>query len=231
LAVPHSPFQQRLQFDISAKYKELFNQYRQYSMLPEVRYMENLQLIDFFQNRTKGDLVECGTWRGGMACGMMDIAGPPRHYHFFDSFQGLPPARKVDGEAAIAYQRDTSSPRYFDNCRAEEEAFRRLILARGVPASQIHIYPGWFQDTLNSFPPDRTIGILRLDCDWYDSVMQCLNALYKRVESGAVIIVDDYDDWDGCARAVHDFLHACSDPLRVYRTAGSMVTYLVKGLA
>jgi O-methyltransferase len=226
--MPQSPFQQIVKLDAAPGFKELFERNRPYTMLPERIYVENLELIDFFRSRLGGDLVECGTWKGGMAFGMMSVAGPDRHYHFFDSFQGLPPASEVDGESALAYQRNTASPRYYDNCRADEEEFRARALEQGVPAAHIHVYPGWFQDTLPYFPADRSIAVLRLDCDWHDSMIQCLEALYPRIERGGIVIIDDYDVWDGCSRAVHEFMQRCEEPLRVYRTVESMVAYLVK---
>ena len=32
---------------------------------------------------------------------MIEIAGPDRRYYFFDSFEGLPPAKEIDGTKAI----------------------------------------------------------------------------------------------------------------------------------
>ena len=49
---------------------------------------------------------------------------PGRDYVLFDSFEGLPPAAEIDGENAIAWQADTTSPEYFDNCTAGEEVAR-----------------------------------------------------------------------------------------------------------
>jgi hypothetical protein len=59
---------------------------------------------------SKGAVVECGTWKGGMSAALVEIGGPNRDYYFFDSFEGLPPAKEIDGEGAIAYQADTTSP-------------------------------------------------------------------------------------------------------------------------
>jgi hypothetical protein len=58
-----------------------------------------------------GAVSECGCWRGGMAATLVELGGADRDYYFFDSFEGLPPARlEVDGAAAVKYQADTSSP-------------------------------------------------------------------------------------------------------------------------
>ena len=47
---------------------------------------------------------------------------------------------------------------------------------------------------------------MRLDADRYESTLTCLKHLYPHVAPGGVVIIDDYKEWDGCARAVHEFL-------------------------
>ena len=48
--------------------------------------------------------------------------------------------------------------------------------------------------------------MLRLDGDWYESTRVCLENLYPHVAPGGIVIVDDYYNWDGCARAVNEFV-------------------------
>ena len=47
--------------------------------------------------------------------------------------------------------------------------------------------------------------MLRLDGDLYESTMDALNALYDKVAPGGFIIVDDYNDFEPCRRAVSEF--------------------------
>jgi O-methyltransferase len=46
------------------------------------------------------------------------------------------------------------------------------------------------------------------------------------VDSG-LIIIDDYYAWDGCARAVHDYLSEIKSPSRL-RQWNNGVAYLIK---
>ena len=115
-------------------------------------YLANLDLV---RSRCRSPhldgcvVVECGTWRGGMSAGLIEVLGRNRHYHFFDSFEGLPPAKEIDGADAIRWQSDTDAPRYFDNCTASEGEFRATIKLTGIEGTNVHVYPGPFSETLS----------------------------------------------------------------------------------
>jgi Macrocin-O-methyltransferase (TylF) len=72
----------------------------------------------------------------------------------------------------------------------------------------------------------RSIAVLRLDGDWYDSTMLCLEHLFPLVVPGGLMLIDDYYTWDGCARAVHDYLSREQAAGRIEKTSGG-VTYIV----
>ena len=74
----------------------------------------------------------------------------------------------------------------------------------GVP--NYKLVKGWFENTLPEFDPPAPIAVLRLDGDWYDSTMVALESLFKHLSPDGIVILDDYYAWDGCSRAVHDFL-------------------------
>jgi O-methyltransferase len=65
---------------------------------------------------------------------------------------------------------------------------------------------GWFESTLPAFVPPCPIAVLRLDGDWYESTMTALESLFKHLSRDGIVILDDYYAWEGCSRAVHDFL-------------------------
>lgn len=175
--------------------------------------MANLAIAERVRD-VPGCVVECGVWRGGMIAGLADVLGPDRTYFLFDSFEGLPPARAIDGPAALAWQANTEGPWYFDNCRAEaavaEQAMRRSA------AKEFHLVKGWFDQTVPAFEPPAPIALLRLDADWYDSMIICLRSLHRFLAEQGVILIDDYHVWDGCTRAVHQFLAECERPYRVH---------------
>jgi hypothetical protein len=93
-------------------------------------------------------------------------------------------------------------------------------------AKRFELIEGWFKETLAGFTPEEPIAVLRLDGDWYDSTMQCLTALYPHVVPGGLIIIDDYFAWDGCSRAVHDYLSQIGALERIEGSHG--LCFLVK---
>lgn len=161
-------------------------------------------LIAGSNRHVAGCVVECGVWRGGMSAGMAEVLGSEREYFLFDSFEGLPAPTVEDGPAAEAWQKDTDGPFYYDNCTASLESAQQAMTMSGVP--KYKVIKGWFNQTVTGFVPPAPIAVLRLDGDWYDSTLVVLEALYQHLARDGIIIVDDYYAWDGCSRAVHDFL-------------------------
>jgi O-methyltransferase len=185
------------------QFEQIYEQFRNFTMIPRTTYLENLQLIDQVR-AVQGCVVECGVWRGGMIAGIAKVLGPDRSYFLFDSFEGLPPAKEVDGESALTWQRNTLASDYYDNCRAPPEFAEQAMAKSG--AKHFRLIKGWFDQTLPKSLPSEPIAILRLDADWYDSTMVCLRTTFDRITPGGLIILDDYYTWDGCSRALHDFL-------------------------
>lgn len=203
--------------------REIYYKFHEFTMIPAALYVENLRLGERVAG-LPGCVVECGVWRGGMSAGLATILGPERNYFLFDSFAGLPDAKKIDGEAALRWQSDTKSPGYHDNCTALEEfAHRAMKLAS---ARSYTLVKGWFNETVPSFTPPEPIALLRLDGDWYESTIVCLESLFDRVAPGGIIVLDDYHMWDGCSRALHDFLSRTGSVERVREHDG--ICYLEK---
>ena len=64
---------------------------------------------------------------------------------------------------------------------------------------------GKFKDKLINF--NKKINILHIDCDLYDSYLECLNNLYKNLVGGGVVIFDEYysHKYPGARLAVNEF--------------------------
>lgn len=186
-------------------------------------YCINLILCKKYSN-ISGAIIECGTWKGGMMGGIASILGNEREYYLYDSFQGLPPVKEIDGESALIWQTNVSSPLYYDNCTASIEfATEAMKISK---AKNVKIIKGWFNETLPNSTFNEGIAILRMDADWYDSTFQILTNLFHQVNSGGLIIIDDYYTWDGCSKAIHDFLSLHKREERIFSYKN--VCYIIK---
>jgi len=220
----YSTFRSAVRHELrSRRYRGMHRRLSEFTMTTADAYVDNMMLVEHVKD-VPGCVVECGVWRGGMTAGMAMVLGSHRDYFLFDSFEGLPPAKEIDGEAALKWQSDKNSPQYYDNCRAEEDYARRAMELSG--ASSFKLIKGWFNETLPGFKPPGPIALLRIDADWYESTMTCFEALYDSVVVGGMILLDDYHTWDGCSRAVHEFLSRRSAVERI-RNQGE-VGYLRK---
>jgi O-methyltransferase len=206
------------------RHKAISSKFRPFTMVPEVLYIDNLELAALIRH-IPGDVVECGVWRGGMIAGIAELLGSSRKYWLFDSFEGLPAAQEIDGPAAIQYQNDPHGKWYFNNCTAEETYARQAMQL--ADRHNVEFVKGWFNDTV-SRADVRKIALLRLDGDWYESTITCLEALYPKMSEGGIVIIDDYHTWDGCAKAVHDFLSRRSIADRI-RQSHNGIAYIIKG--
>lgn len=191
--------------------------FRKYTMIPASAYVSNLVLANKAA-AVPGAIVECGTWRGGMIAGMAKILGKHREYRLYDSFEGLPPVEPIDGSAARNWQADIDGAGYHDNCTASPaDALEAMKLSA---ATNVSIVKGWFEKTLPAAAFPKGIAILRMDADWYTPTMQILHSLFPAVNIGGLILIDDYYTWEGCSKAVHDYLSAHKRPETIRNQAG-----------
>jgi O-methyltransferase len=211
------PFMQAIS---DMRFRCLYRKFRPFTMVPPESYIDNMRLAERVRKaKLQGCVLECGVWRGGMIAGLATLLGSERDYFLFDSFEGLPSAKQVDGESALRWQASTDAPGYFDNCCAPPEFASKAMKIAG--ARSFSLVKGWFNETVPNFKPPSPIALLRLDGDWYESTIVCLVHLFDEVAPGGIVILDDYYTWDGCSRALHDFLSKRSAVERV-RSLGNV---------
>ena len=169
--------------------------------------LENIErlLLDAIDAQVPGDFVECGVWRGGsslFARGVLRALNVrDRTVHLVDSFEGLP-------KASQPKDRDVWSTMDYLKVPLEEvqEPFRQL----GLLDDGVAFHKGFFQ---HSLPPlrkqllaeKRSIAVLRMDGDMFESTMDILYNLYDLVPVGGCIIIDDFSIAEA-REAVAEFL-------------------------
>ena len=201
----------------------LYNKYKHHTMLGRREYVANLALTASVT--AAGCVIECGVWKGGSSAGMAEVLGPDREYFLFDSFQGHVDPQPIDGPAAFAWQADKDGPWYFNNAKVGPEEADAAMKKSG--AKKYRLIKGWFEDTVPTFTPPSPVAVLRIDCDWYAGTMTCLRALFPYVAENGILIADGYPDWDGYARAIHEYLAGYEGVARIKQFNG--LYYVVKG--
>ncbi len=208
------------------KYTQLYEKYQNYTMVSKKAFINNLKLVaEKLPPSPSGDIVECGVWRGGMIAAISEVIGSHRSYYLYDSFEGLPDAQDIDGLAAKQWQKNTNSKYYHDNCRAEQAYAEKAMQLAHAP--HCFFKKGWFEQTIPQAQFSDGISLLRLDADWYDSTMICLKYLYPQIVNKGLIIIDDYYTWEGCAKAVHDYLSTQASTSRVHQFHDT-IAYIIK---
>jgi O-methyltransferase len=184
------------------------HQLRNYTELAHTMIgMKRLDNIEYcietvLEENVAGDMIETGVWRGGASIFMRGVLAAyginDRAVWVADSFQGVPPpTHPQDANFDI-------SANAYPFMVVSQEAVAELFERYGLLDDQVRFLAGWFKDTL-PIAPIRTLAILRLDGDLYESTMDALNPLYSKVAKGGFIIVDDYYSCPTCERAIDDF--------------------------
>jgi O-methyltransferase len=130
-----------------------------------------------------GDLVELGCHSGQSSVLISKIM---QHYNYgkklyvYDSFEGLPPLKAVDG--SVYHQGELNTT---------EDVLRCNFKQYNLPLPEIR--RGWFNETLPNELPEK-ISFAYLDGDLYDSILISLEYVYPRLTKGAICLIDDYGD-------------------------------------
>jgi hypothetical protein len=186
---------------------------RMYALWQAVRYVHRAGI--------PGDYVECGVWRGGSsmlaALSFAEAGDSTRKLWLYDTYAGMSEPtdrdRAFDADEPVSEdweERKASADPTLAYASLEE--VRRNMLAVGVDADRVEFVVGKVEDTLPARAP-ASIGLLRLDTDWYESTRHELEHLYPRLSPGGVLIVDDYGHWAGAREAVDEYFADGEAPL------------------
>jgi O-methyltransferase len=203
-----------------------------YTMVGFERLMNAYEVVQMAEGkRLPGAIVECGVYKGGSSAVMTMAASPSRHVWLFDSFEGLPEPTEQDGAAAVEYagHRAGGALEPIGQCVGPLDVVKELFFEKlQIDPARVHIRQGWFQQTLPSAREEiGPIAVLRLDGDWYDSTRVCLENLYDLVIAGGFVVIDDYGYWEGCRRAVDEFLAARNLNVDLIRVDDTCVWFVV----
>lgn len=186
--------------------EEIYEICSKYSMISRERFVCNINSVKYIEEKNiPGCIVEIGVWKGGSILSMMMAnklySNNIREFHLYDTFEGMTPCLDVDKDLNNVSAKELVDTNPFFRCIGHLSEVQDNI------RRHIDIVPQYHKGDIlkNTFIP-KEIAILRLDTDWYESTKHELDTFYDSVVSGGVIIIDDYGHWQGCKKAVDEFL-------------------------
>ena len=162
--------------------------------------------------RLEGDVAEVGVYKGGSAKLLANVFNN-KTVHLFDTFSGHPSiVKKIDGKRQwIGKYNDVS----FQEVKKYLSNNKNVVLYKGV-----------FSKTAE-YIKNKIFCFVHVDCDIYQSVMDCCNFFYPRLVPNGVMLFDDYtsSSCPGANKAVKEFIQDKFENLTSY----GHKRYLTKG--
>jgi asparagine synthase (glutamine-hydrolysing) len=185
----------------------------------KLTYLEEDALFDLYEavrtidkKEQPGLLIEAGCAFGGSAIVMSTAKSKSRSLYVYDVFGMIPPPSDEDGDdVAERYQVIKSGQSdgidgdlYYGYHENLYEKVEENFSSHGVAIfdNNVNLVKGLFQDTMTINEP---IALAHIDGDWYESVMTCLQRIEPNLVKNGILIIDDYNAWSGCRKAVDDF--------------------------
>ena len=174
-----------------------------HSMIGNRRLANLRNVLEFvIAKEIPGDFIETGAWRGGaciMARAVFRAYGvTDRQVWVADSFCGLPaPNPKFTADANDKHHT-------YAELAVSLEEVKSNFAKYDLLDDQVVFLKGWFSETLPQ-ASIKSVAVLRLDGDMYESTMDGLVHLYDKVRPGGFIIVDDFGAVAACRQAVLEF--------------------------
>jgi len=114
-----------------------------------------------------------------------------RTVHGFDSFEGLP-------DDGIIPRSNAGNAKWYAG---------KMHMKGAIPTvpQNVKLYKGWFHQTLPKFFEDKRepISYMHVDCDIYSSAKTVLECAAGALQSGSVIVFDDYLNYVGWQNNEH----------------------------
>ncbi len=198
---------------VEREFAELYQRCQPFTMCDLLKCHNLYKAVCYItQAGIEGALVECGVWRGGCSMIMAMTASlrsaSDREIHLYDTFAGMTEPTEADvkftGESAEPTWHEKQNGDHNEWCYASLEEVQSNMASTGYPSERVRYIQGPVEQTIPELLPDR-IALLRLDTDFYESTWHELEHLYPRLAPGGVLILDDYNYWQGQRSAAIEY--------------------------
>lgn len=202
-------------------------------------YIEENALIELYlafkhmdKFNKKGIFIETGCALGGSALTISFAKTKMRPFYVYDVFGMIPSPSDNDGNDVVERYEVIKSGLsegikgdmyygYIDNLKDKViNTFKNF--GYSIENNNIHLIKGLYEETLIVNQP---VVAAHIDCDWYDSVLVCLKRIEPKLIRSGILVIDDYNHWSGCKKAVDDYF---SDKMDKYDFIMKSRLYIVK---
>jgi hypothetical protein len=170
-------------------------------------------ILSIEERKVEGIMMEMGCALGGSAILISSNKQQQRSFKIYDVFGMIPsPGEKDDQDIHERYETITEGKAkglgddaYYGYTNDLLDKVKSTFVEMGVAPDDhnVSFVQGLYENTLNGF--NEPVSFAHIDCDWYDSVMVCLENIVPHLSKGGVLVIDDYYVWSGCTKAVDDF--------------------------
>ncbi len=183
----------------------------------------------------EGNVFECGVGTGIGLCtwaALVESVNSKRQIVGLDSFQGFSKFSESDG----AHVNEKEYTRNYAKYTIEYVKYH--LQTYGISnenINRIKFIKGYVPTVFDEHPIEQKISILNLDFDLYEPVKYAFHKLYPWVETGGVIMFDEYDKerdlikWPGSKKAVDEAMQILGlDISKIRKDRKSGYSYLIK---
>jgi len=161
-----------------------------------------LQIERLKEAGIQGAFAELGVYQGETAR-FIHHMDPSRDVHLFDTFEGF--------AAEDLAQESSDDKKYTTDNFSDTSVEEVKTYIEGNDHVKFH--PGLFPDSAKSLE-EKTFAFVSLDADLYAPTKAGLEYFYPRMSAGGVIIIHDYNHtWDGCRKAVDEFVQTIPEAM------------------
>ncbi len=196
--------------DIQLDERKIINEVSNFTLTSPERIVSLIRAVKHIEkNKIEGDVVECGVWKGGSIMAILkvlkDLNSFDRDIYLYDTFEGMSEPTEIDK----SFKGESATSAYLTNnefCLSPLHEVQSNVKSINYPMANIHFVKGKVEETIPDKKIPEKIALLRLDTDWYESTLHELEYLFPRLVKGGIIIIDDYGHWQGCKKAVDEYI-------------------------
>lgn len=176
------------------------------------------RVVELERKKIDGIIIEAGCALGGSAIVISDAKKSYRCLKLYDVFDEIPaPGDKDGSDVHERYEtikdgeaKGIGNNEYYGYKENLLEEVKEELNESGnnIEENNIKIHKGLFENTLQV---DSKVALAHIDCDWYESVMVCLERIIPNMSEGGYIVIDDYHHWSGCKQAVDEYFEGKRD--------------------